>query len=34
MTVSSGIAVQAAGGAGRDELHKVADLALRNWPLV
>jgi AcrR family transcriptional regulator len=33
MTVSSGIAVQAAGGAGRDELHQVADLALQNWPL-
>jgi AcrR family transcriptional regulator len=32
MTVSGGIAVQAAGGAGRDELHKVADAALRNWP--
>ena len=33
MTVSSGIAVQAAGGAGRDELHQVADLVLQNWPL-
>jgi AcrR family transcriptional regulator len=32
MTVSSGIAVQAAGGADREELHQVADAALRNWP--
>jgi AcrR family transcriptional regulator len=32
MTVSSGIAVQASGGADRDELHHVADAALRNWP--
>ncbi|MBA8927392.1 hypothetical protein BC739_004598 [Kutzneria viridogrisea] len=28
MTVSNGIAVQAAGGAGRDELQQVADAAL------
>jgi AcrR family transcriptional regulator len=32
MTVSGGIAVQAAGGADRDELHRVADAALLNWP--
>ncbi|GLY37554.1 TetR family transcriptional regulator [Amycolatopsis sp. NBRC 101858] len=32
MTVANGIAVQAAGGAGRDELQQVADVALRNWP--
>jgi AcrR family transcriptional regulator len=32
MTVSAGIAVQAAGGAGRDELNRVADAALQNWP--
>ncbi|WNV86347.1 TetR/AcrR family transcriptional regulator [Umezawaea sp. Da 62-37] len=31
-TVSNGIAVQAAGGATRDELRQVADAALRNWP--
>jgi AcrR family transcriptional regulator len=32
MAVSSGIAVQAASGAGRDELHRVADAALQSWP--
>ncbi|MGY1503397.1 TetR/AcrR family transcriptional regulator [Streptomyces sp. QTS52] len=32
MTVSNGIAVQAAGGTPRDELQQVADLALRSWP--
>lgn len=32
MTVANGIAVQAAGGAGRDELEQVAEVALRNWP--
>jgi AcrR family transcriptional regulator len=32
MTVSSGIAVQAASGAGHDELHRVADAALQSWP--
>ncbi|ARQ71039.1 TetR/AcrR family transcriptional regulator [Streptomyces marincola] len=32
MTVSNGIAVQAAGGAGRDELHVVAAAALGQWP--
>jgi len=31
--VSNGIAVQAAGGATRDDLHMVADVALRHWPL-
>ncbi len=34
MTVANGIAVQAAGGAGHDELQRVADAALRNWPPV
>ncbi|GAB2943537.1 TetR/AcrR family transcriptional regulator [Nonomuraea fastidiosa] len=32
MTVANGIAVQAAGGACRDELHRIADLALLQWP--
>ena len=32
MTVANGIAVQAAGGAGSDELQQVAEIALRNWP--
>jgi AcrR family transcriptional regulator len=32
MTVANGIAVQAAGGAAREELQQVADLALLNWP--
>ncbi|WP_224391239.1 TetR/AcrR family transcriptional regulator [Pseudonocardia sp. ICBG1293] len=32
MVVSNGIAVQAAGGAGREELHRVADSALLHWP--
>jgi AcrR family transcriptional regulator len=32
MTVGAGIAVQSAGGAGRDELHRVAEAALRSWP--
>ena len=32
MTVGNGIAVQAAGGAGPDELHRVADVALRARP--
>jgi len=31
-TVSHGMAVQAAGGATRDELRKVAEMALRAWP--
>ncbi|MFQ6142321.1 TetR/AcrR family transcriptional regulator [Streptomyces seoulensis] len=32
MTVANGIAVQAAGGATRNELQQVADTALTNWP--
>jgi AcrR family transcriptional regulator len=32
MTVANGIAVQASGGAGREDLHRVARAALRNWP--
>jgi AcrR family transcriptional regulator len=32
MTVSNGIAVQARGGVGSDELHLVADAALATWP--
>ena len=32
MTVANGIAVQAVGGATRDDLQQVADLALRSWP--
>ncbi|SDK03564.1 transcriptional regulator, TetR family [Lentzea albidocapillata subsp. violacea] len=32
-TLAFGIAVQAAGGAGRDELQEMADAALRAWPL-
>ncbi|MEU6457804.1 TetR/AcrR family transcriptional regulator [Streptomyces sp. NPDC047065] len=32
MTVANGIAVQAAGGATRDDLRQVADVALRGWP--
>ena len=32
MTVANGIAVQATGGATRDELQQVADMALRSWP--
>ncbi|WP_344492804.1 TetR/AcrR family transcriptional regulator [Nonomuraea monospora] len=32
MAVANGIAVQAAGGATGDELHLVADMALRQWP--
>jgi AcrR family transcriptional regulator len=31
MTVLEGMSVRAAGGAGRDELRKVADMALRSW---
>jgi hypothetical protein len=34
MTVSNGIAVQALGGATREELHRVAVAALKNWPPV
>jgi AcrR family transcriptional regulator len=32
MTVLEGMSVQAAGGASRADLHKVADLTLRAWP--
>ncbi|WP_319436800.1 TetR/AcrR family transcriptional regulator [Mycobacterium sp. RTGN5] len=32
VTVSNGIAVQAAAGASADDLYSVADAALRNWP--
>ncbi len=32
MTVSNGIAVQAASGTSQDELTRIADAALRNWP--
>jgi AcrR family transcriptional regulator len=32
MTVANGIAVQAAGGVAPDDLHLVADMALRHWP--
>jgi AcrR family transcriptional regulator len=32
VTVSNGIAVQAAAGASPDDLYLVADAALRNWP--
>jgi AcrR family transcriptional regulator len=32
VTVMRGMAVQAAGGAGREELRRVAEMALRAWP--
>ncbi|WP_413755376.1 TetR/AcrR family transcriptional regulator [Streptomyces sp. MMBL 11-3] len=32
MTLTNGIAVEAAAGATREELRRVADAALRNWP--
>jgi AcrR family transcriptional regulator len=32
MTVVRGMAVQAAGGGSRDQLHRVAQIALRAWP--
>jgi AcrR family transcriptional regulator len=32
MTVIRGMAVQAAGGASRNQLHRVAQIALRAWP--
>src|SRR5215475_10128276 len=32
MTVLEGMSVQAAGGASREELHKVAERTLRPWP--
>ena len=31
-TVLQGLSVQAAGGVGRDELHRIVDVALRAWP--
>jgi AcrR family transcriptional regulator len=34
LTVANGIAVQAAGGVGVDDLQRVADGALRHWPPV
>ncbi|MFH8533777.1 TetR/AcrR family transcriptional regulator [Streptomyces tendae] len=34
MTVSNGIAVQAASGSTREDLQQVADMALRSWPPV
>lgn len=34
MTVANGIAVQAANGVGRRELQRLADMALRHWPLL
>ena len=32
ITVVRGMAVQSAGGASRDQLHRVAQIALRAWP--
>ena len=32
MTVVRGMAVQSAGGASSDQLHRVAQIALRAWP--
>ncbi|MGO4427389.1 TetR/AcrR family transcriptional regulator, partial [Streptomyces sp. MCAF7] len=32
MTIANGMAVQAAGGAAGEDLQRVADAALRNWP--
>jgi AcrR family transcriptional regulator len=32
MTIANGMTVQAAGGAAREDLQRVADAALRNWP--
>ena len=34
VTVAHGISVQAAGGASAAELHRVADVAIKHWPLV
>jgi hypothetical protein len=31
-TVTQGMSVQAAGGASRDDLLRVADMALKAWP--
>lgn len=33
MTVLEGLSVQAAGGASRDDLRKVAEMTLRTWPV-
>jgi len=33
MTVLEGMSVQAAGGASRKDLHKVADMTMRSWPV-
>lgn len=32
MTIANGMSVQASGGATREDLRRVADAALRNWP--
>jgi hypothetical protein len=32
MTVAQGMAVQAAGGASRDQLERIIEIALRAWP--
>jgi hypothetical protein len=32
LTVIEGMSVQAAAGANREQLHGVADMALRTWP--
>ncbi|WP_433796199.1 TetR/AcrR family transcriptional regulator [Actinoplanes sp. CA-252034] len=32
MTVANGIAVQAAGGTPREQLHPIAEMTLRSWP--
>ncbi|WP_217171284.1 TetR/AcrR family transcriptional regulator [Streptomyces sp. AC512_CC834] len=32
MTIANGISVQAAGGATREDLQRVTDMALRSWP--
>ncbi len=31
-TISHGMSIHAAGGAGRDELRRVVEMALRAWP--
>lgn len=32
LTVSQGTAVQASSGAGREEIHRLVDIAMRSWP--
>jgi hypothetical protein len=32
MTVLEGMSVRSANGSSREELHKIADMALRTWP--